>query len=266
MKATKIILVIIALMCSLSFVFAQEAAEPVAETQTEAVQQDAEQPADTSTKISVAEILRDSEFWGIIIILVFVIGIAMAIVRYIQLWVREKIDAKQLFFKLKNFIKQDQIDEAAKVSEGFKETTLGFIFWSGIMVFKEQRRSLNGKALRDSVQNAFDEAVLQKAHQLDSGLWWFDTLAQLCTYLGLLGTIWGLLKAFKGLGSGTQGGQANLTKGIAQAIGTTAMGLVAAIPLTVIKGALKTRADNLIADIDEYCVKLINNINATIKD
>lgn len=265
MKATKVILVIIALMFSISLVFAQEAAEQAAPTQTEAVTE-ATPEATAKPIITPGEIFQDSGFWGVIIILVFVIGLAMAIVRYIQLWMREKIDAKQLYFKLKNFIRQDQIEDASKVAEGFKETTLGFIFWSGIQVFKEQKKSISGKVLRDSVQNAFDEAVLQKVHQLDSGLWWFDTLAQLCTYLGLLGTIWGLLKAFKGLGGGSQAESANLTKGIAEAIGTTAMGLVAAIPLTIIKGLLKTRADKLIADVDEYCVKLINNINATIKD
>jgi len=219
--------------------------------------------------VSPAEILRDSGFWGYIILLVFVIGIVLAVVRFIQLYVREKIDAGKFYLKLKGYIKNDQIEEATKITESFKNTTLGFIFWSGLMVFKEARKSGKvGKELREAVQNSFDEAVLQTVHRLDGGLWWFDILAQICTYLGLLGTIWGLIIAFKGLDAAGQSGasQRVLTSGIKTAIGTTAMGLIAAIPLTIIKGGLLTRAQKLISDIDEFCVKLINQLNYTIKD
>ena len=136
------------------------------------------------------------------------------------------------------------------------------------MVFKDANKSgVKGKELRESVQNAFDEAVLQTVHKLDGGLFWFDVLAQTCTYLGLLGTIWGLLMAFKALGTAAPSeASKKLTEGIKVAIGTTAMGLIAAVPLTLIKGAFLTRAQNIISDIDEFCVKMVNQLNNTIKD
>jgi biopolymer transport protein ExbB len=225
-------------------------------------------PVKQFSGVTAGELISDSGTWGYMIILVFVIGLVLAVIRYIQLYVKEKIDAGKFYLKLKNYIKNDQLDEATKISESFKNTTLGFIFWSGLMVFKDAKKSgREGKDLKDSVQNAFDEAVLQTVHKLDGGLFWFDVLAQTCTYLGLLGTIWGLLIAFKALGTAAQT-EANkmLTQGIKVAIGTTAMGLIAAVPLTLIKGALLTRAQNVISDIDEFCVKMINQINHSIKD
>jgi biopolymer transport protein ExbB len=225
-------------------------------------------PVKQHVGITPGELIGDSGTWGYLIILVFVIGLVIAIIRYIQLYVKEKMDAGKFYLKLKNYIKNDQLDEATKISESFKNTTLGFIFWSGLMVFKDAKKSgKGGKELKESVQNAFDEAVLQTVHKLDGGLFWFDVLAQTCTYLGLLGTIWGLLIAFKALGTAAQT-EANklLTQGIKVAIGTTAMGLIAAVPLTIIKGVLLTRAQNVISDIDEFCVKLINQINHSIKD
>jgi biopolymer transport protein ExbB len=250
MKAKHILLILI---CMLSFIglFAANTA-----------------PAKQFSGITAGELISDSGTWGYLIILVFVIGLVLAVIRYIQLYVKEKIDAGNFYLKLKNYIKNDQVDEATKISESFKNTTLGFIFWSGLMVFKDAKKSgKGGKELKESVQNAFDEAVLQTVHKLDGGLFWFDVLAQTCTYLGLLGTIWGLLIAFKALGTATQA-EANkrLTEGIKVAIGTTAMGLIAAIPLTLIKGALLTRAQNVISDIDEFCVKMINQLNYSIKD
>ncbi len=257
MKAKHIILIVITLLMSLGFLFAQaaeEAAVPAAAPATES--------------LNIFTVFMSSGTWAYPILLVFVIGIVYAIARWNQLYRKEKIDAGKFYLKLRNYIKNDQLDEAAKISESYKGTTMGFIFWSALMIFKEARKSgKKGAELSQSVQNSVEESVLQTVHNLDGGLFWFDTLAQIATYLGLLGTIWGLLQAFTAMAGLTGAAQgAALTNGIRLAIGTTALGLLAAIPLTLIKGWLFTRANKLISDIDEFSVKLINTINNTIKD
>jgi len=253
MKSKNSILVLFVLLLSVGFLFAQEAAET---------------PAAPRGGVNLIEVFTTSGVFAYLILANLLIGLALAIVRYIQLYVREKIDAEKFFLKLKNFVKNDQIDEATKIADQFRTTTMGFIFFSGLSVFKDIRKSgKKGEEARIAVQNAFDEAVLQTVHKLDGGLFWFDTLAQISTYLGLLGTIFGLISAFGALGSLT-GAAANkaLTDGIYMAIGTTALGLIGAIPLTLIKGGLFTRAQNLISSIDEYSVKLVNHINNQIKE
>jgi biopolymer transport protein ExbB len=253
MKSKHSILVVIALLISVGFLFAQEAAEA---------------PAAAGGGVNLIEVFTTSGFFAYLILINLLVGLALAVVRYIQLYVREKIDAEKFFLKLKNFVKNDQIDEATKIADQFKTTTMGFIFWSGLSVYKDIRKSgKKGDEGRIAVQNAFDEAVLQTVHKLDGGLFWFDTLAQISTYLGLLGTIFGLIQAFGSLGGLTGAAQNKaLTDGIYMAIGTTALGLIGAIPLTLIKGGLFTRAQNLISDIDEYSVKLVNHINNYIKE
>jgi biopolymer transport protein ExbB/TolQ len=258
MKAKHIILVVNTLFMSLGSLFAQVAEAPVDAAATPA-------PAEG---IGLLKVFVESGTWAYPILLVFVIGLVYAVARWNQLYRKEKIDAQKFYLKLRNYIKNDQLDEAYKISESYNKTTMGFIFWSALMIFKDAKKSGNkGAELRQSVQNSIEESVLQTVHKLDGGLFWFDTLAQIATYLGLLGTIWGLLTAFAGLAKLTGAAQQQaLTMGIQKAIGTTALGLLAAIPLTVIKGWLFTRATNLIADIDEYSVKLINTINNAIKD
>ncbi|MCB5261424.1 MAG: MotA/TolQ/ExbB proton channel family protein [Candidatus Cloacimonetes bacterium] len=254
MKSKHSILVVIALLISVGFLFAQEEAAAAAPASSEGV--------------NLIEVFSTSGAFAYLILANLLIGLALALVRYIQLFVREKIDAEKFFFKLKNFVKNDQIDEATKIADQFKTTTMGFIFWSGLTVYKDVRKSgKKGEEGRIAVQNAFDEAVLQTVHKLDGGLFWFDTLAQISTYLGLLGTIFGLIAAFGALGKLTGAAQQKaLTDGIYVAIGTTALGLMGAIPLTLIKGGLYTRATTLISNIDEYSVKLVNHINNYIKE
>ncbi len=256
MKAKHIILTVVALIVSLGFLFAQAAPEAAAPA------------AAPKASLNIFGVFVDSGTWAYPILLTFVIGIVYAIARWNQLYRKEKIDAGKFYLKLRNYIKNDQLDEATKISESYKGTTMGFIFWSALMIFKDARKSgKKGPEMRQAVQNSLEESVLQTVHKLDGGLFWFDTLAQIATYLGLLGTIWGLLQAFTAMAGLTGAAQgAALTEGIRLAIGTTALGLIAAIPLTVIKGWLFTRANNLISDIDEFSVKLINTINNAIKE
>ncbi|MBW6513569.1 MAG: MotA/TolQ/ExbB proton channel family protein [Candidatus Syntrophosphaera sp.] len=252
MKAKHIVLVIMVLLISMGALYAQ---------------------ADLAgaEKVNLFTIFRDSNangFFGYLILLTFIVGIVYAAIRYFQLYQREKVNAGNLYKNLKGYIKNDQIDEAIRITDQLKETTLGFIFWSGLSVYRDVRKNARGEELNTQVQNAFDEAVLQKVYKLDAGLFWFDTLAQVCTYLGLLGTIWGLLYAFAALSSPEildSEKNIRLSAGIKIAIGTTALGLMAAIPLTLIKGGLLSKAQRIINEIDEYSVKLINFINISAK-
>lgn len=256
MKNKKSLLVVIALILSIGILLAEEAV-----TTSAAV---AKKPGFFQGAV---DIVVDSGATGVVIILVVIIGFAYGIVRYIQLYVREKIDPETFFVKLKNYIKNNQIDEAITVARDFQTTTMGFIFYSGLNTYKDVVKSgKQGEEARIAVQNAFDEAVLQTVHKLDGNLFWFDTLAQISTYLGLLGTIFGLIEAFNSL-AGLTGAEQNqaLTQGIKKAIGTTALGLIGAIPLTLIKGGLFARAQVLISSIDEYSVKVVNYINNLIK-
>jgi len=199
-------------------------------------------------KITLASIFRDSNAQGIfgyLILLTFIIGIVYAIIRYIQLYHKEKVNAPNLYKSLKGYLQNNQLEEALRITEKLKDTTLGYIFWNGINTYKEVPKDASKEEISTQVQNAFDEAALQKVYKLDAGLFWFDILAQVCTYLGLLGTIWGLLYAFAAISNPTVlDTQKNLmlSAGIKTAIGTTALGLMAAIPLTLIKGALLGRA------------------------
>ncbi|MDZ4120845.1 MAG: hypothetical protein U1C33_00380, partial [Candidatus Cloacimonadaceae bacterium] len=65
----------------------------------------------------------------------------------------------------------DQIDEAIKIASQFENTTMGFIYTAGLKGFKDARAGgKTSRALKDFVQNAFDEANLQKTYKLDGNL------------------------------------------------------------------------------------------------
>ncbi len=217
---------------------------------------------------SVVEIYRDGGVFMHLITLMAVIMIILAIIKYWQLSIKEKLDTKSFYLKLKGYIKNNQYEEAIKICKQFSNTTMGFIFWNGLLTFVEARKSgKKGAELQQALQNAFDEAGLQTIPKIEKNLFWLDIIAQVSTLLGLLGTIFGLIKAFDGLANALPSEQSKiLTSGISMAMGTTAYGLIVAIPTLFVKGALQARADKIINAIDEYSVKMINQIVLSNKE
>ncbi|MDO9577779.1 MAG: MotA/TolQ/ExbB proton channel family protein [Candidatus Cloacimonadales bacterium] len=203
-----------------------------------------------------------------IISILLIIMLIMAIIKYWQLSFKEKLDAQQFFLKLKGYIKNDQIEEAIRICTQFKTTTIGFIFWSGLLGYNDGVKSgKKGIELRNHLQNSFDEAGLQAIPKVEAGLFWFDIIAQVSTLLGLLGTIFGLVTAFDALANAPEADKSRLlTEGISMAMGTTAYGLMVAIPTMLIKGGLQHRADKIINDLDEFSVKTINQVTYSMKD
>ncbi len=203
-----------------------------------------------------------------LILLLGVVSVVLAIVKLFRLAIKEKFDAQSFYLKLKGYIKHEQYDEAIKVCKNFKNKTMGFIFWNGLVSFNDARSiGKSGSELRQVLQNSFDEAGMQKIPEVSAGLHWFDLIAQVATLLGLLGTIFGLIFAFNALSGAAEADKTRLlTKGIGTAMGTTGLGLMVAIPTLLIKGYLQGRAERITDQIDEFSVKTINTINYTIKD
>jgi biopolymer transport protein ExbB/TolQ len=240
-------LVLVSLLASLNFLFAEGRVE-----------------------LDYGYIFKEGQVFSWMLTFLAVAMIVLSIVKSYKLIIKEKIDAQKFYLKLKGFIKNEQYDEAVKVSANFKNTTLGFIFWNGIIGFVDAKNTgAKSQFLKNSLQNAFDEAGLQKIPEIESGLYWFDIIAQVATLLGLLGTIYGLMIAFQSLNDpnlGEADKTKELTNGIFKAMGTTGMGLIVAIPTMFVKGWLQGKAESIINDIDEFSVKTINQISNTIKD
>lgn len=218
--------------------------------------------------INLMELYTAGQIFSHLIAALFVIVVVLTIVKVVELYGKEKIDHKKFWLKMKGHIRNENYDEAIKIAQQFRGTTLGEMFWQSLSVFNDARKAgKSPKELSDRLQNAFDEAGMNMVPKINSMLYWFDIVAQIATLMGLLGTIFGLILAFQALATiqDATEQQRRLTTGIYQAMGTTGLGLIVAIPTLAIKGFLQGRAEKIIASIDEYAVKAINQINYSLK-
>ncbi len=84
-----------------------------------------------------------------------------------------------------------------------------------------------------SVQRSLRVAQMREVDELEGGLAFLATVGSTSPYVGLFGTVWGIMNAFIGLGNVQQATLAQVAPGIAEALVATAIGLVAAIPAVI---------------------------------
>ncbi|WP_100934366.1 MotA/TolQ/ExbB proton channel family protein [Candidatus Chlamydia corallus] len=91
------------------------------------------------------------------------------------------------------------------------------------------------------------------------------TTISLAPFLGLLGTVWGILVAFTHIGSGSSGNSA-IMEGLATALGTTIIGLFVAIPSLIAFNYLKAHSSELISEIEQTAYLLLNSIEVKYRN
>jgi biopolymer transport protein TolQ len=122
-----------------------------------------------------------------------------------------------------------------KSYEGSSPTGMASVFVSGFREFSRLRQQvgLGGAQLLEGTRRAMKVAQLRETDRLEQNLSTLATIGSTSPYVGLFGTVWGIMSAFQGLGNVQQATLAVVAPAIAEALIATAMGLFAAIPAVV---------------------------------
>jgi biopolymer transport protein TolQ len=121
------------------------------------------------------------------------------------------------------------------------------IFTSGYMEFVRQRKQPNipPSILLESSQRAMRVALQREVDELDTHLAALATIGSVSPYIGLFGTVWGIMTSFHALGGLEQVTLAMVAPGISEALIATAMGLFAAIPAVMAYNQYIDKVDHL---------------------
>lgn len=107
------------------------------------------------------------------------------------------------------------------------------IFEAGFREFTKYQSGVNVAFVMDSTRGAMRAAYQREMDRLESHLSFLATVGSVSPYVGLFGTVWGIMNAFRELSNLTQATIAHVAPGIAEALIATAMGLFAAIPAVI---------------------------------
>ncbi|WP_028535781.1 protein TolQ [Paludibacterium yongneupense] len=134
------------------------------------------------------------------------------------------------------------------------------IFQSGFAEFLKLR-GRNGTELSDIMdgsRRAMRAAAQRELDTLDRHTAFLATVGSVSPYIGLFGTVWGIMHAFIGLGNAGQATLSTVAPGIAEALVATAIGLFAAIPAVVAYNRFATDVDRLATRFDSYMEEFSN--------
>ncbi len=161
---------------------------------------------------------------------------------------------------LRVFRKSGKLSEIALVADQYKPSPLVAVFHE---IHDEYQRQSGGRgvppnpaAMERAAQTASSEALTQMEHRLT----WLATIAQSATYVGLFGTVMGIVDAFHGLGTAGAATLRAVAPGISEALITTAAGLVVAVPALVGYNQLTARLREFAARMDDFGRELLNAI------
>ncbi|HEY0034205.1 MAG TPA: protein TolQ [Devosia sp.] len=118
-------------------------------------------------------------------------------------------------------------------------------------------QAANSVGLQSRLEIALDLAVSEQSAVLEKRLGFLATIGSAGPFVGLFGTVWGIMNAFTAIASAENTSLAVVAPGIAEALLATALGLLAAIPAVIAYNKLSADADKLIARIDGFANRLV---------
>ena len=151
-----------------------------------------------------------------------------------------------------------QLVELSTAGERFRPSALVTVFEFG---YKEVARQVNkyGKLTNaGALERSLQLGAGEEAARLRQNIGWLATTASVTPFIGLLGTVWGILQAFRGLG---QAGGATLravAPGIADALIATAFGLFAAIPALIFYNYFSSRIREIGDGMENFSIEFFN--------
>jgi len=161
---------------------------------------------------------------------------------------------------IRAFRTASRLQEMATVSAECKASPLAQVFDEVYETYKRQTGGSgpprNLAPLERSAQTAASEAVTS----LERRMPWLATIAAVSPFVGLFGTVMGIVDAFYGLGTAGSATLRAVAPGIAEALITTAAGLFVAVPAVVAYNQFTARIRTFAAAIDDFCRELLNSL------
>jgi biopolymer transport protein ExbB len=191
------------------------------------------------------------------ILLVFAVGFAIAIERYVTLTIVTNKN-QSVWTKIQPLLAQGDFETAREMTSK-DESTISKVLGMGLARQGAVRR-------REDIEIAMEESMMEIIPQLEKRTGYVALSSNIATLLGLLGTIMGLIQAFTAVANANPAEKADLlSASISVAMNTTAFGLMVAIPLLVTHAVLTSKTGEIVDSLEMASVKALNVISTKAK-
>jgi len=168
---------------------------------------------------------------------------------------RQSLRFLDIFEKSRNL---SEVNEAAK---RYAQSPLAWVFQAGYKelsyLAKANPRISLTPANVDSLSRALNKAANNEVSKLERMMGFLATTGSVTPFIGLFGTVWGIMDAFHKIGVQRSASLVTVAPGIAEALIATAVGLFAAIPAVIAYNAYLTRIKDLISQMEDFSAEFL---------
>ena len=218
-----------------------------------------------------------SELWGhmglFARLVVYVLGLMslasiMVMAERFVSFVRSGRDSRRFAATLAGALEKSGLDDAAKAQVASPGTAghLGRVLSAGLRAYTMTRTAGSPDLTIESVARALERQAQREQQNLKRGLNLLATVGSTAPFVGLLGTVVGIINAFQQIAATGSGGLGTVSAGISEALVTTAFGLLVAIPAVMAYNAMQGWVDGRMVDMTESSNELLDHVARTLHE
>jgi len=194
----------------------------------------------------------------IILLIMSMYSIAIMVERYLT-YSSAKKQSREFAPRVAQALKNDRIEEAINISDKHKKSHLAMVVNAGLQEFRAHGQSsdISGEEIEAS-KRALQRAIAIKSAEFRRGLSGLATVGSTAPFVGLFGTVFGIINAFTGMKSAESAGIGAVAGGIAEALIATAIGLGVAVPAVWAFNYFTGKVDGFIVEMDNSASELID--------
>lgn len=207
---------------------------------------------------------------GVLLILVYFSLVSWAVIFYKGVIVRRAMRDSDRFLEL--FWSKKRFDLIGQQVKEFHQAPVANLFREGYHELLQLKKRAQKPEAADADQNEFNahfntteivaralrRATTQETQRLEKYLTFLATTGSITPFIGLFGTVWGIMDAFHGIGQTGSASLAVVAPGISEALVATAIGLAAAIPAVIGYNHYLNKVNELIGEMDNFSQEFLN--------
>jgi len=184
-------------------------------------------------------------------------SLAVMIDRYLYFSAARK-QSREFAPKVAGALKDGKLDEAIAIAERNKKSHIAKVVATGLSEFQSASQQVSDADVVEAAKRGLERSVAIVHAEMKRGLSALATIGSTAPFVGLFGTVVGILNAFKGIETSHATGLSAVAGGIAEALVTTAFGLIVAVPAVWAYNYFTNKVEAFDVEMDNSSMELIN--------
>jgi biopolymer transport protein ExbB len=205
--------------------------------------------------MNIGELIKVGGFTMIVLLGASVLSIAIILERLIAYRTKSRIKLKDFMLKIRQELKKGKLNPATEIC---KNTNAPFaqVAYAGLSFFESSEKEISNNMERQII---IETTVLERLTSI------IGTIGSVSVYVGLFGTVLGIIRAFHDISANGSGGISVVISGISEALACTAAGLCVAVPAVVAYNYFMKKIDDFIKDMELAASETMDLISAIKK-